>query len=57
MANKNTAGSLVARANDRIDRFIDKIDRRSKSGEDRENVDHVWQKHTVTEEGDRVWSF
>jgi len=57
MATKNTAGSLVVRANNRIDRLIDKIDRRTKSGEDRENVDHVWQKHTITEEGDRVWSF
>lgn len=57
MANKNTAGNLVVRAANRIDRLIDAIDRRTKSGEDRENVDHVWQKHTITKEGDRVWSF
>ena len=57
MANKNTAGSLVARKMQAIDRLVDKIDRRTKSGEDRENVDRVWQKHTITEEGDRVWSF
>jgi len=57
MANKNTVGSLVARKMQAIDRLVDKIDRRTKSGEDRENVDRVWQKHTITEEGDRVWSF
>ena len=57
MATKNTAGNTVARNMYKIERLIDEIDRRTKSGEDRENVDHVWQKHTVNENGDRVWSF
>ena len=57
MATKNTAGSYVARKFKAIDRLIDELDRRTKSGEDRENVDSTWQKHTITEEGDRVWSF
>ena len=57
MATKNSAGSLVARNQRKIDRFIETIDRRTQSGHDRENVDEVWQKHTVTKEGDRVWSF
>ena len=57
MANKNTAGNTVARNLRKIDRLIDTIDRRTKSGEDRENLDRIWHKHTVTAEGDRVWSF
>ena len=57
MATKNSAGSIVARNMRKIERLIETIDRRTKSGDDRENVDETWQKHTVTKEGDRVWSF
>ena len=57
MANKNTTGSLVVRAKTREDRLIEKIDRRTKTGEDRENVDHVWQKYTINKDGSRSWSF
>ena len=57
MANKNTAGSLVVRTKEREDRLIDKIDRRTQSGKDLDNVDPIWNKHTVNENGDRCWSF
>lgn len=57
MATKNTAGSLFVGSMRKIDRLIEKIDRRTKSGKDAENVNPVWQKHTITKEGDRVWSF
>jgi hypothetical protein len=57
MANKNTAGSLVHRTKERIDRLVGEIDRRTKTGEDLENVDHVYQNHTVNEDGERCWSF
>lgn len=57
MANKNTAGSFIVRNKEHINRLIDKIDRRSKTGEDRENVDYVWQKHTINDNGERCWSF
>lgn len=57
MANKNYAGSLVYRAELRIDRLNDKIDRRTEDGSDRENVDHVWQNNTKNDNGDRCWSF
>lgn len=40
-----------------MDKLIDKIDGRTKTGKDRENVDSTWQKHTVNKEGARVWSF
>ena len=57
MANKNTCGSLVYRAKEREDRFVDKIDQRTRNGEDRENVDEVWKNHTINEDGSRSWSF
>jgi hypothetical protein len=57
MANKNTVGSYVVRKLKAIDHLIDKIDQRTKTGEDRENVDHVFQNHTVNENGERSWSF
>ena len=57
MSNKNTAGSLVHRTEERIDRIIEKIDKRTRTGEDMENVDRVYQNHSVNEDGDRCWSF
>ena len=57
MANKNTAVSLVHRTKERIDRLVGEIDRRTKTGDDLENVDHVYQNHTVNEDGERCWSF
>ncbi len=57
MENKNTAGSLVYRAKQRIDRLNDKLDRQSTDGKDRENVDDVWRQNPVNENGDRFWSF
>lgn len=57
MANKNTAGNTVARNMHKIERLIDEIDRRTKSGEDRENLDESWHNHTIAANGDRVWSF
>ena len=57
MADKNTNGTRFVIFKNREIRMIDKIDRRSKTGDDRENVDSVWNKHTITAEGDRLWSF
>jgi len=57
MANKNSAGTLVYKNDRYIERLIDKLDRRSKDGSDRENVDQVWQNHSTNENGERVWSF
>jgi hypothetical protein len=57
MSNKNTTGSLVHRTKERIDRLVGEIDRRTKTGEDRENVDHVYQNHSVNKDGERCWSF
>lgn len=57
MSKKNTAGNAYGNWQKHMDKLIDKIDHRSKNGEDRENVDHVWEKHTINEEGSRVWSF
>jgi hypothetical protein len=54
---KNQTGNLVLRTRAKEDRLLEKIDERSGNGKNMENVDHVWKKHTVNQEGDRVWSF
>ena len=57
MTTKNSAGTLVYNNNRYIERLNEKLDRRTKDGSDRENVDHVWQNHSTNENGERVWSF
>jgi len=57
MANKNYSGAQYMRAQDKEDRLLDKIDRRTDKGQDRENIDPVWQKHSYTPDGERVWRF
>ena len=57
MANKNTAGSMLVRNKRFIDKINEVIDRRSANGEDRENVDSHWNNHTLTANGERVWSY
>ena len=58
MANKNNAGTLVYNNDRYIDRLNDKLDRRTKDGSDRENVDDTFNNfHHVTTSGERVWSF
>ena len=57
MATKNSAGTMVYNNNRYIERLNEKLDRRTKDGSDRENVDHVWQNHSVNENGERIWSF
>ena len=57
MANKNTIGNAWLRFKDREQRLLKVIDKRTKDGDDRENVDPAWQKHKITAQGERVWSF
>ena len=57
MAKKGTVGNAYHYSMRKIDRIITAIDKRTKNGKDRENVDPTWQRHTVNREGDRVWSF
>ncbi len=57
MANKNTTGSTWSRFKDREQRLLKVIDKRTKDGDDRENVDPTWDKHQLTAQGDRIWSF
>jgi hypothetical protein len=54
---KNHTGNLLIRVQDKENRLLEKIDKRTGNGKDMENVDPTWQKHTVNPEGDRVWSF
>jgi len=54
---KNKAGKNYYNWLMNMDKLVRTIDRRTENGEDRENVDHVWQQHTINENGDRVWSF
>lgn len=58
MANKKNAnGNLFTRYKRREMRLVEILDKRTRNGKDRENVDPVWQKHSFTPEGERVWSF
>ena len=57
MANKNTTGNLFTRFKDRETRLVKVMDKRAKDGDDRENVDPTWDKHQLTAQGERVWSF
>lgn len=57
MANKNTAGNLLARNKRFIEWLDNKLDERTANGEDRENVDSHWNNHTMTANGERVWSY
>ena len=57
MANKNTAGNTLARNRRFIDRLNTAIDRRDDNGENRENIDSHWNNHTITADGERVWSY
>ncbi len=57
MANKNTNGTLFNRFKDKEARLAAALDRRTNNGDDRENVDPVWQEHSYTQTGERVWSF
>jgi hypothetical protein len=54
---KKTVGNAYHYSQKKIDRLITEMDRRTKTGKDRENVDPTWQKHRLTAQGERVWSF
>ena len=58
MANKNRVGNAYHFNTKKIDRLIAKIDKRTKNGKDRENVDNTYRNHShMTENNERVWSF
>jgi hypothetical protein len=57
MANKNTTGNLFTRFKDRETRLVKVMDRRTKDGDDGENVNPKWNKYKFTTQGERVWSF
>jgi hypothetical protein len=58
MANKNTAGSTLARFKAKEKRLIEKLDWREKTGKNKENTDNVFQNFAhITKGGERVWSF
>ena len=57
MSSKKGASNAYMYNQRNIDKMIDIIDKRSKSGKDRENVDPVWKKHRINKKGDRVWTF
>lgn len=57
MATKNTAGNLFVRFKNREKRLLNKIDKREAKGTNRENVDSVYNEHSFTPTGERVWSF
>ncbi len=57
MASKKGASNAYMYNQVKLDKLIGLIDKRTKNGKDRENVDPVWQKHRVNKEGDRVWTF
>jgi len=57
MANKNHAGNQLHRKEKFESRLIDKIDQREKTGKNRENVDNQFNNFTISEDGNRVWSF
>jgi hypothetical protein len=55
---KKIVGNAYHYSQKKIDRLIDKIDHRTKTGKDRENVDNTYKNHSrMTREGERVWSF
>jgi hypothetical protein len=55
MANKNTAGRLFVNTMKRIDRIHREIDKRARNG--KYNEDDTHNKYTLTQNGERVWSF
>jgi len=57
MANKSRVGNAYHYSQKKIDRLITKIDKRTANGEDRENVDPTYSKHTFAANGERVWSY
>jgi len=57
MAKKSTVGNAYHYSQKKIDRLIDKIDRREAKGTNRENVDSTYNKCSFTPTGERVWSF
>jgi len=57
MAKKANVGNSYYKFLKRQERLVKKLDKRSKSGKDRENVDHIFQNHSFTPNGERVWSF
>lgn len=57
MAKKGRVGNAYYYGQRKIDRLIEKIDQREKSGKNRENVDKVFANHSFTKDGAKVWSF
>ncbi len=56
MANKNTTGSTWSRFKDREERLVRVMDKRARSGEDRENTEPT-REYKLTAQGERVWSY
>lgn len=58
MANKNTSGTLYKNFKAKEARLVGVIDRREKNGDNKENTDKVFNNfHSMTADGERVWSF
>ena len=57
MAKNATVGNAYHYSQKKIDRLINKIDRREAKGTNKENVDRVYNKCSFTAGGERVWSF
>ena len=57
MANKGRIGNAYHYSQKRINRLIDKIDKREAKGTNRENIDSTYRKCSFTANGERVWSF
>jgi len=57
MANKNRAGNVVANWQRRENRLIEKMDEREKSSKNVDNVDPIYNKYELKDDGSKVWSF
>jgi len=57
MASKNWTGNVYRKWKEHESRFIDKLTKRDKKGENAENVDHVYNKYKLSSDGSKVWSF
>lgn len=58
MATKNTGGNTLKNFKAKESRLVRIIDKREKTGENKENVDTTFNNfHHMTTDGERVWSF
>ena len=55
MAKKGTIGNAYHYSQKKIDRLINRIDKRTANGKDGENT--TPKEHTFTAKGERVWSY